>query len=508
MTRTPRTVVTAGPTIGPAEIRRLLPGAQVVPPIAFGHAAGYRLRVGDTLLIIDGLFLQQPAVRHKELLALLDQGVVVAGCSSMGALRAAELAPFGMRGYGDIYQAYRDGRLQADDEVAVVHGEAKDGYPVIVDALVNLRATVTAAAAAGLLPRQLAEDIIAAAGSLPFTHRSWQQILPLAGTPPARATVLAGQLRRARVDAKHRDAVTALTALARPEPAVDPLPARVRPPATLWTERWAETARRSSRAQVNDTQLVHFLRLFSADHWMTIPALEQIAAWHSDCLGGGLTGPVRARADRAIATYAVGTTDRLSALGQVAHAHMLHRGLITAAGWPEQVLADYLDADELAAAAADPVLASTLLAPRVLHRQPLLPEIRHATDLVRADPRFHTWASHTHRWLATGELLASRHPELDFTSPDPHALAELFTGLWGVTNLRAELGRRGFASLDAFHAAAAPFAAAAATQPWPGIHVGQPGPRDSARPAGRPNRPAPPATTKHLTSSHTGKETV
>lgn len=485
----PRTVVTAGPTISPAEIRRLLPAAQPVPPIAFGHAAGYRLRAGDQLLIIDGLFLQQPAVRHKELLALLDGGVQVAGCSSMGALRAAELAPFGMRGFGEIYRAYRDGSIQADDEVALVHGEAADGYPVIVDALVNLRATVTEAARTRLLTTEQANELIATAAGLPFTHRSWQRILSLAGIPPARAAALAEELRRARVDAKHRDAVTALTEL--PQPPRMARAGRARPPATLWTERWAETGRRSSRAQVTDVQVVHFLRLFSVDHWMTVPALEQIAAWHSDLLGGDPTAPVRERADRAVAALTGATADRLSALGQVAHAHMLRRGLITEAGWPEQVLAHYLDADELAAAAADPVLGSMLLAPRVLHRQPLLPELRHATDLVRADPRFHAWASHTHRWLMTGDLLAGQHPELDFTRPDPDALAELFTGLWGTTKLRAELGRRGFASLDAFHAAAAPFAAAAATQPWPGINVGDLAATGSPATGNRPNRPAP-----------------
>jgi hypothetical protein len=481
-------VVTAGPTISAAGIRRLLPAAEPVPPIAFGHAAGYRLRAGDRLLVIDGLFLQQPAVRHKELLALLDAGIQVAGCSSMGALRAAELAPFGMHGFGDIFHAYRDGEIQADDEVALVHGEAEDGYPVIVDALVNLRATVTAAAQTGLLSTEQAERVIAAARGLPFTHRSWQHLLPGAGIAPVRVDALAEQLRRARVDAKHRDAVTALTQLRHTPP--PGRPGRARPPATLWTERWAETARRSSRAPVTDSQVVHFLRLFSADHWMTVPALEQIAAWHSDLLGGDPARPVRERADRAIATL-TSTTDRLSALGQVAHAHMLRRGLIGAAGWPEQVLAHYLDADELAAAATDPVLASMLLAPRVLHRQPLLPEIRHATDLIRADPRFHTWASHTHRWLMAAELLAGQHPELDFSRPDPDVLAELFTGLWNTTNLRAELGRRGFASLDAFHAAAAPFAAAAATRPWPGIQVGWLGPAGSAATGNLPNRPAP-----------------
>jgi hypothetical protein len=148
-------------------------------------------------------------------------------------------------------------------------------------------------------------------------------------------------------------------------------------------------------------------------------------------------------------------------------------GLVTAGGWPPQVLAGYLDPDELAAAAADPVLGSTLLAPRVMYRQPMLPDTRHATDLVRADPRFETWAGHAAEWLAIGDRLAATHPELDLTRPDPDALAELFGKLWSTEHLHAELGRRGFASLQAFRAAAGPFAAAAANEPWPGIQVGQ-----------------------------------
>ena len=45
-------------------------------------------------------------------------GTQVFGAASMGALRAAELAPFGMIGVGAIFAAYRDGRLTGDDEVA------------------------------------------------------------------------------------------------------------------------------------------------------------------------------------------------------------------------------------------------------------------------------------------------------------------------------------------------------------------------------------------------------
>ena len=71
------------------------------------------------MVIIDGAWHQVPAVRHREILWLLAHRAVVAGAASMGALRAAELHPWGMTGIGDIYRAYRDGILAGDDEVAV-----------------------------------------------------------------------------------------------------------------------------------------------------------------------------------------------------------------------------------------------------------------------------------------------------------------------------------------------------------------------------------------------------
>ena len=45
------------------------------------------------ILIIDGVFQSEPAVRHKEILWALSLGVPVVGAASMGALRAAELFP-------------------------------------------------------------------------------------------------------------------------------------------------------------------------------------------------------------------------------------------------------------------------------------------------------------------------------------------------------------------------------------------------------------------------------
>ena len=66
----------------------------------------------------------------------------------MGALRAAELHTFGMRGVGRIFEAFRDGEVEDDDEVAVVHGPAELGYLVLSEPMFNIRATLARAEAA------------------------------------------------------------------------------------------------------------------------------------------------------------------------------------------------------------------------------------------------------------------------------------------------------------------------------------------------------------------------
>ena len=46
----------------------------------------------------------------------------------MGALRAAELAMFGMQGHGCVFDWFHTGFLDGDDEVAVLHG-SQHSYP-------------------------------------------------------------------------------------------------------------------------------------------------------------------------------------------------------------------------------------------------------------------------------------------------------------------------------------------------------------------------------------------
>ncbi|WP_338674511.1 TfuA-like protein [Streptomyces sp. SCSIO 30461] len=213
MNHTSRLVVTAGPTISREDVHRMLPEAEVRGPVAADQVLRWEWDAGDTLVVIDGVFLQSRAVRHKELLALLDRGVTVYGASSMGALRAAELEAFGMRGVGKVFRSYRDGVLVGDDEVALTHADAESAYRPTSWALVDLRDAAGAAAREGAIDQVTARTVVEAAKSLPFTARDDFTILDAARRRGCRAAAL--DSFRAYCAArgpgvKHRDAVAAL----------------------------------------------------------------------------------------------------------------------------------------------------------------------------------------------------------------------------------------------------------------------------------------------------------
>ena len=140
---------------------------------------------------------------HKEILFAIEGGVIVYGAASMGALRAAELHPFGMIGVGHVFEMYRDGVLEDDDEVALLHASAEDGHRPISEALVNLRDLADAAVAANVIDRATADAAIAQLKALPYPQRSVRKLLELA---PA----LASFVKQPRTPLKERDALALL----------------------------------------------------------------------------------------------------------------------------------------------------------------------------------------------------------------------------------------------------------------------------------------------------------
>lgn len=154
----PDAVVFLGPTLPHEEARAVL-AAEYLPPAAQGDVLRAALRRPRAIGLIDGVFEREPAVWHKEILFALSEGVRVYGAASMGALRAAELDVFGMVGVGEIYRAYADGVLEDDDEVAVAHAGAEDGFRATSDAMVDVRATLAAAVAAAILEAGAAREL-------------------------------------------------------------------------------------------------------------------------------------------------------------------------------------------------------------------------------------------------------------------------------------------------------------------------------------------------------------
>ncbi len=208
-------VIFAGPSLPPA-VRPADPLLCWRPPIKQGEIYQALLYRPAVIGIIDGYFEVTPTVWHKEILWAMTQGTHVYGSASIGALRAAELHPFGMIGVGRIFAAYRDGILSDDDEVAVLHGPEELGYPAVTEAMVNVRATLDKAVTEGVLDSWLVPRLTEVSKALFYKERSWDEILWLAaarGLPPMPLEDLAAWLRDGRVDQKAADALGMVAAI-------------------------------------------------------------------------------------------------------------------------------------------------------------------------------------------------------------------------------------------------------------------------------------------------------
>ena len=165
-----------GPTLSPEEGRAEL-DAIYLPPVSQGDVYRATLDRPQAIGIIDGYFECVPAVWHKEILWAMAEGIHVYGSASMGALRAVELAAFGMEGVGVIFEAYRNGTLEDDDEVAVAHGPAEMGYPPLSVAMVNIRFTLSAALKASVIRPATRTALERIGKSLFYQDRTFQRIL-------------------------------------------------------------------------------------------------------------------------------------------------------------------------------------------------------------------------------------------------------------------------------------------------------------------------------------------
>lgn len=165
----------AGPSLSGID-RSALSTIHWHPPAQGGDLVRLNLSTGDRVCLIDGAFEAAPAVRHKEILLLLAEGISVFGASSMGALRAAELQTCGMIGAGRIFAAYSKGFFTRDDWVALRHAPVEMDCQPLTVALADLIFGLQDAVRAKILNARHARALLRAGADLFYQDRDWSAI--------------------------------------------------------------------------------------------------------------------------------------------------------------------------------------------------------------------------------------------------------------------------------------------------------------------------------------------
>jgi hypothetical protein len=194
----------------------------------------HAVTMGATVIgLIDGAFASVAAVWHKEILFALSVGVEVYGASSMGALRAAECAAFGMIPVGKIAQAYLSGEIDDDAAVALTMGPAELGWQPFTEPLVDAIATLDHLRSLGQLDQHQHARLLATAKSLHFTVRTPDTIVSgcYAGGEAARLRLAYG---RHHVPQKQLDAIELIRRLQQRPHTPSPPPVWHFEPSPMW----------------------------------------------------------------------------------------------------------------------------------------------------------------------------------------------------------------------------------------------------------------------------------
>ncbi|MEU6410408.1 TfuA-like protein [Microbispora sp. NPDC046933] len=418
----PNVVVYTGPTISRDEVLSVVPQARVRPPVARGDLLAETWSPNDTAVIIDGYYRERLSVGHKEILWLIDEGVHVIGAASMGALRAAELSPYGMSGAGTVFDMYATGEVDGDDEVAVVHGPADRGYPAGTVALVNIRYGCREGARTGLIPAAAGERIVRTAKALPFMQRTWRELdAAVDSCDRDHLATLERLIGMGEWDVKRLDAMAALRAVGeRPGERSD--------------ERSADWAADTALTGITHYEALKWRsrREYAPDRWMT--DLDVVNA-------GRLFGDDYPRLHEEALTGLLADLAAARGLGLEAYARA-RLGVAEHSALPP-VLASWLTETELAALPVAeqlrlvmvrvwPIWQSEDWRPVVLER-------------VRESGHWHEWSEIVARADEAAERTRGR-----LAVPPPEICAKIFLRHWHGkgTSAEVELARRGFTGMQ------------------------------------------------------------
>jgi hypothetical protein len=436
-----------GPSLPEAAATAAASDIQVLPPVAAGDLLRLGARFGDIVGIVDGYFHQTGSVRHKEILALLDEGVRVMGAASMGALRAAELDRFGMEGLGSVYADYRDGRLEADDEVTLLHSPAEDGYRAHSEPLVCMRATLAEAVRQGVCDARTAGRIVDVLARRPYTARSYSALSEVgkeAGVNPPTLLELRRFCLAHRRDPKREDALLLLRRMAAVrDQTPTPVPKRHAVNRTAHLYTWQLAARCSSSndaaPRTGGIDELHAFKLF-ADDFPTRYREMVLRTLADEC-------------ERECGSAAEDETPAERALR-----HGAHRGLYRLPA--DRARLGFLDHWLTPAESRLPVSGQLLtFLVRSCRTTLMLPWDEMALDQIM-DPAALSSATRFVRWaFDVNDSALKDRPDLSIDTLKGDRIRELLASRWGVPNSSLDLAAldRGFSSTAGAVTAARPF---------------------------------------------------
>lgn len=173
-------IIFLGPSLSHEKARKIFE-ADYRPPARKGDFL--RLAAADFDVVemaigfVDGVFLQDYPPTPIEVYHLARKnGVLLVGAASLGALRAVELEKFGMVGIGKIFQLYKTGKVNADDEVAVTFASEGD-YQLQSEAMIDIRYNLYLAHKKGVINEKAKSALVRLAKEIYFPHRKYTYIL-------------------------------------------------------------------------------------------------------------------------------------------------------------------------------------------------------------------------------------------------------------------------------------------------------------------------------------------
>jgi TfuA protein len=172
-------IVFIGPSLSREKAKKIF-DADYRPPARKGDFLRLAADFGTSKMavgFVDGVFLHDYPPTPIEVYHLLRKnGVLLVGAASLGALRAVELEKFGMVGIGKIFQLYKCGKLNADDEVAVTFAPEGD-YRLQSEAMVDIRYNLYLAHKNKVISKNTKLVLAKLAKEIYFPHRKYMYIL-------------------------------------------------------------------------------------------------------------------------------------------------------------------------------------------------------------------------------------------------------------------------------------------------------------------------------------------